>query len=74
MTATARRSPLLPPTGGDPKQVADAVYVLEKLPALPDGTPASASADGYHGQICQDENYVYFYHKDDGWARIARAW
>lgn len=73
MTTLQRRSPKLAPDYGK-DDVRDSIQTLEDRPRIPEKTPASQSADGYHGEVCQDADFVYFYFNGDGWARIARAW
>lgn len=75
MTTLPRRSPKLA-LSYNKDDVRDAVSTLEDRPRIPTKTPASSTADGYDGEICQDANYVYFYNKDDSppWSRIARSW
>lgn len=73
MTLLTRRSPKIA-FGSAPQVVRDAIDTLEDRPRVPEKTPSSQSADGYHGEVCQDANYVYFYFGGSGWARIARTW
>ena len=71
MTARTRRSPKLSP-GYQTQDVRDAIDTLEDRPRIPEKTPASSSADGYEGEVCQDATYVYFY-CDGSWKRIAKS-
>lgn len=73
MTTLDRRSPKLA-YGEAPQPVRDAIGIIEDRPRIPEKTPASSSADGYHGEICQDANYLYAYFDGSGWARFARSW
>lgn len=71
MTALPRRSPKLAP-GYQTQDVRDAIDTLEDRPRIPEKTPASSSADGYEGEVCQNATYVYFYF-DGSWTRIAKS-
>ena len=71
MTAITRRSPKLAP-GYSKEDVRDALNTLEDRPRVPEKTPASSSADGYEGEVCQDTSYLYFY-LGGSWKRIAKS-
>lgn len=73
MSTLTRRSPKLAP---DYKRddVRDSVQTLEDRPRVPIKTPASQTADGYDGEVCQDDDYVYFYTDGFKWSRLAKAW
>lgn len=70
MTVRTRRSPKLAP-GYQAQDVRDAIETLEDRPRIPEKTPASSSADGYEGEVCQDASYLYSY-CDGSWKRTAK--
>lgn len=72
MSAVPRRSPVLPANGATPREIADSIKILETLPALPNKTPASASASGYEGEVCYNGTYLYCY-LNGAWKRAALA-
>jgi len=71
MTTLPRRSPKLVP-GYSSEDVRDAIGTLEDRPYIPEKTPASSSADGYEGEICQDASYIYTF-CDGSWKRTAKS-
>ncbi len=68
MSLITRRSPKLA-IGQAPQAVRDALDTLEDRPKLPRKTPLSTD-DGYLGEICADDNYLYI-RGTSAWKRIA---
>jgi len=69
MPLTNRRSPKLAPTARVAPELRDAIDTLEDRPRLPRKTPLS-SDDGYLGEVCADDNYVYV-RGTSAWKRLS---
>jgi hypothetical protein len=74
LTTLPRRSPRVSPLGETPTKIADSINLLEEQPRIPFKTPASQTADGFHGEVCHDETYLYLYSDTFKWARFLKAW